>query len=561
MHKLGFAQKLWLPLVVSLVALLLVSVSAAWLSRQTRIDERKNDLINVAHVGLSIVEEYAALAKSGAMSDVDARKEALARLRDIRYGEDGYLLVIDSTPRMIMHPIKPATNGKLLADTADADGRHHYVSFAHVAQSPTGGFVDYVFPHPHSTETVGKIGYVVRYAPWDWIISTGAYVDDIDAAFMETLYVLGAVFVVLALVLASLVWIINRSILRTIGGDPRYAAQVAGAISEGDLTVAIDMRASRGDRNVNADSLLHVMQRMRDALTGTVRQIGAAADSVATGAREIATGSADLSVRTENQAASLEETAASMEEVTSMVRQTAEHAKTASQLAVKAAQIAGDGGGLVADAVATMRDISAASQRMVEIIAVIEGIAFQTNILALNAAVEAARAGEEGRGFAVVAAEVRSLAHRSAAAAKEVRELIGNAVSKVGSGAQLVEQAGGTIDGARDAIAQVTTLIQEIAAAASEQSSGIEQVNLAVTHMDTLTQENAALVEEAAAAAHSLTEQAVILQNALRAFRLREDDRGQARHRGAQGRAAGASAQGAAGPARHGDAADYAAAA
>ncbi|WP_083615476.1 methyl-accepting chemotaxis protein [Paraburkholderia sp. SOS3] len=542
MHKLGFAQKLWLPLVVSLVALLLVSVSAAWLSRQTRIDERKNDLINVAHVGLSIVEEYAALAKSGAIPEAQARKEALARLRDIRYGEDGYLLVIDSTPRMVMHPMKPATNGKLLAGIADADGRHHYVSFAQVAQSPNGGFVDYVFPHPHSTEAVDKIGYVVRYAPWDWIISTGAYVDDIDAAFMETLYVLGAVFVVLALVLASLVWMINRSILRTIGGDPRYAAQVAGAIAEGDLTVTIEMRANRTGYD---SSLLNVMQRMRDALTGTVRQIGAAADSVATGAREIATGSADLSVRTENQAASLEETAASMEEVTSMVRQTAEHAKTASQLAVKAAQIAGDGGNMVADAVATMRDISAASQRMVEIIAVIEGIAFQTNILALNAAVEAARAGEEGRGFAVVAAEVRSLAHRSAAAAKEVRELIGNAVGKVGSGAQLVEQAGGTIDGARDAIAQVTTLIQEIAAAASEQSSGIEQVNLAVTHMDTLTQENAALVEEAAAAAQSLTEQAVILQNALRAFHLHEDEVRHTQHRHASGRAAGTAAQGA----------------
>jgi methyl-accepting chemotaxis protein len=551
MHKLGFAQKLWLPLVVSLVALLLVSVSAAWLSRQTRIDERKNDLINVAHVGLSIVDEYAALAKSGAMPEADARKEALARLRDIRYGEDGYLLVIDSTPRMVMHPIKPALNGKPLAGSADADGRHHYVSFAKVAQSPDGGFVDYVFPHPHSTEAVGKIGYVVRYAPWDWIIATGAYVDDIDAAFMESLYLVGGVFIVLAIALASLVWMINRSILRTIGGDPRYAVQVAGAISQGDLTVAIEMRGPRARRGDDNDSLLHVMQRMRDALTGTVRQIGAAADSVATGAREIATGSADLSTRTENQAASLEETAASMEEVTSMVRQTAEHAKTASQLAVQAEQIAGNGGAMVADVVSTMRDISDASQRMVEIIAVIEGIAFQTNILALNAAVEAARAGEDGRGFAVVAAEVRSLAHRSAAAAKEVRELISNAVSKVGSGAQLVESAGGTIDEARTAIAKVTGLILEIAAAAAEQSSGIEQVNLAVTHMDTLTQENAALVEEAAAAAHSLTEQAVILQNALHAFRLREEARDVAQD--VRSRAAGTAA------AARGETAGYAA--
>jgi methyl-accepting chemotaxis protein len=204
------------------------------------------------------------------------------------------------------------------------------------------------------------------------------------------------------------------------------------------------------------------------------------------------------------------------------VRQTAEHARTASQLAVDAAQIASDGGALVAEAVTTMRDISGASQRMVEIIAVIEGIAFQTNILALNAAVEAARAGEEGRGFAVVAAEVRSLAHRSASAAKEVRALIGNAVGKVGSGAELVERAGSTIDGARAAIAKVSGVVQEIAAAAAEQSAGIEQVNHAVTQMDALTQENAALVEQAAAAAQSLTEQAVILQTAVRAFRLQE---------------------------------------
>jgi methyl-accepting chemotaxis protein len=209
-----------------------------------------------------------------------------------------------------------------------------------------------------------------------------------------------------------------------------------------------------------------------------------------------------------------------------MVRQTAEHARSASQLAVDAAQIASDGGALVAQAVTTMRDISGASHRMVEIIAVIEGIAFQTNILALNAAVEAARAGEQGRGFAVVAAEVRSLAHRSASAAKEVRELIGNAVGKVGNGTELVERAGGTIDGARAAIAKVSGVVQEIAAAASEQSAGIEQVNLAVTQMDGLTQQNAALVEQAAAAAQSLTEQAVILQNAVRAFRVQADEPG-----------------------------------
>jgi methyl-accepting chemotaxis protein len=518
MHKLSFKQKLWLPLIISLVALLTVSVSAAWQSRETRIEERKHDLTNVAHVGLSIVTEYATLAQSGALPEADARKQALERLRGIRYGEDGYFLVINSQPRMVMHPIKPALEGKDLAGSADADGRHHYVTFASVAQAPDGGFVDYVFPHPGAAQAVGKVGYVVRYAPWDWIIATGAYVDDIDAAFMESLWLIGAIFVAVSAVLVTLVTVTNRSIVRTVGGDPAYAVNVADAIASGDLTVAIRTRG--GDTS----SLLHVMQRMRDALTDTIRQIKHASDNVACGANEIANGNADLSSRTESQAASLQETASSMEQMTAMVRQTADNARTASELAAGAANIANRGSDMITQAVAAMKDISSESGRMVEIIATIEGIAFQTNILALNAAVEAARAGEQGRGFAVVASEVRSLAQRSATAAKEIRELISHAVNSVGSGATLVENTGSTIDKARDAIMRVTGVVQEIAAAAVEQSAGIDQVNLAVTQMDSMTQQNAALVEQAAAAAQSLKEQAMSLQRAAAAFQV--DDAG-----------------------------------
>ena len=285
---LSFKQKLWLPLIISLVALLAVSVSAAWQSRETRIEERKHDLTNIAHVGLSIVTEYAALVQSGALPEADARKQALERLRGVRYGEDGYFLVINSKPQMVMHPIKPALEGKDLVDSADADGRHHYVTFASAAQAPDGGFVDYVFPHSGaaSTQAVGKIGYVVRYAPWDWIIATGAYVDDIDAAFMQSLWLIGAIFVAVSAVLVTLVAVTNRSIARTVGGDPAYAANVADAIASGDLTVAI--RTRDGDTS----SLLHVMQRMRDALTGTICQIKHASDNVACGANEIANGNA-----------------------------------------------------------------------------------------------------------------------------------------------------------------------------------------------------------------------------------------------------------------------------
>ena len=207
MHRLSFSQKLWLPLLVSLIALLVVSVSAAWLSRQTRIEERKNDLVNVAHIGLSAsLTEYAALARSGTLSEAAGPPAGARALRDIRYGEDGYFLVINSKPRMVMHPIKPAMNGKDLSGRADADGRHHYVTFASVAQAPQGGFVDYVFRirRMHAGQAVDKIGYVVRYAPWDWIIATGAYVDDIDAAFQaRRCYASAGVFRVLAVLLCA----------------------------------------------------------------------------------------------------------------------------------------------------------------------------------------------------------------------------------------------------------------------------------------------------------------------------------------------------------------------
>ena len=516
MNKLSFMQKLWLPLVISLIALLLVAVFGAYQGRQIKIEERKNDLVNVANVGMSIVKEYASLAQSGALSKAEAQKQALDRLRSIRYGDDGYFLVIDSIPTMVMHPIKPALVGHNMADSSDTDGQLHYVSFARAAQSPNGGFVNYLFPHVKHNEAVPKIGYVLRFQPWDWILSTGAYVDDIDAGFMRSLYQIGGLFLATALFLFILVSATNRSLLQTIGADPHYVANVANTIASGDLSIYIETHTA------HPASLIHAMGRMQLALTDTVGQIKASANSVATATKEIAAGNINLSQRTEKQAASLEETAASMKEITATVRQTADHAQQASELAATAAYVANASGDAVSDVIRTMCGVAGESKQMVDIIAVIEGIAFQTNILALNAAVEAARAGERGRGFAVVASEVRLLAQRSAGAAKDIRGLIQRSVTKVGEGSRLAEKAGATMRQAQEAIGRLAIIVQAIAMAAAEQSAGIDQVKIAVTQMDEVTQQNAALVQQAAAAAQSLEEQARKLLASVSTFRIDE---------------------------------------
>ena len=292
---------------------------------------------------------------------------------------------------------------------------------------------------------------------------------------------------------------------------------VLGALSQGDLTQQMsgnytgDFARMKTDANATVDQLMQI-----------ITQIKVATDTINTAAKEISSGNSDLSARTEQQAASLEETASSMEELTSTVKQNAENAKQANQLAMGASDVARKGGQVVSEVVTTMSAINESSKKIVDIISVIDGIAFQTNILALNAAVEAARAGEQGRGFAVVAAEVRSLAQRSAGAAKEIKTLIGDSVEKVGNGAKLVDQAGKTMEEIVTSVKRVTDIMAEISAASQEQSQGIEQVNQTITQMDEVTQQNAALVEEASAAARSLEEQAGGLSHSVSLFKLEE---------------------------------------
>jgi methyl-accepting chemotaxis protein len=304
---------------------------------------------------------------------------------------------------------------------------------------------------------------------------------------------------------------ITRSITRPLARAVTMAETVAG----GDLTGSFSL-----ERRDEIGDLMRAMQAMNDGLAKVVAEVQEGSRTIAAGSTEIASGNLDLSARTEQQASALEETAASMEELTSTVRHNADNATQANQMAQAASQVAARGGEIVSQVVDTMGAIDNSSRKIVDIIGVIDGIAFQTNILALNAAVEAARAGEQGRGFAVVASEVRNLAQRSATAAREIKALIGDSVTQVDKGTSLVQQAGATIEEVVASVARVADIMAEITAASREQSAGINQVNVAITQMDQVTQQNAALVEEAAAAASSMQEQSARLEELMRGFRI-----------------------------------------
>ena len=343
------------------------------------------------------------------------------------------------------------------------------------------------------------------------IVTAGTDARDTALNARNTLIGLGVAALLLA---AALGWLITRSLLRELGGEPRTAADVARAVAGGDFTQPIAVKD--GDTT----SLMAQLAAMKDGLAQVVSQVRRGSESVAMASSEIAQGNQDLSARTESQASALEETAASMEQLGATVRQNADSASQANALARSASDVAVRGGEVVGQVVQTMKGINESSQRIADIIGVIDGIAFQTNILALNAAVEAARAGEQGRGFAVVASEVRSLAGRSAEAAKEIKQLISASVERVEQGSAMADQAGETMTEVVQSIRRVTDLMGEINAASSEQASGVAQVGEAVTQMDQATQQNAALVEEMAAAAGSLSSQAQELVQAVAVFKL-----------------------------------------
>jgi methyl-accepting chemotaxis protein len=516
MSKLSLNAKLWTILALMWLGLLLLGGWAAWSTRGVMLQERKAALKSDVEIGASVIKDYAAKVASGELTLADAQQQAKARLLPMRFTPDGYFVVYDADFKTLVHS-NPKIVGRNLKDNKDTDGRLYIQEQARTLQADGEAFTQYSFIRPGATVAEPKMSYAIYFKPWNWTLFTGVSIASVDAQFYAEVRKMLIYLSVIGAALTALTMMVIRSVRGSLGGEPAYAAEIAEKIADGDLDLHIEVN------HKDTTSMLFMMRRMQENLAATIIRIRQGTDSINTGAGEIAAGNLDLSSRTEQQAASLEETASSMEELTATVKQNADNARQAGQLAQSASDIAERGGEVVGQVVQTMQGITESSRKIADIIGVIDGIAFQTNILALNAAVEAARAGEQGRGFAVVASEVRSLAQRSAQAAKEIKGLIGDSVERVGTGSALVERAGSTMDEVVDAVKRVTDIMGEISAASEEQSHGIMQINQAVVQMDQVTQQNAALVEQAAAAAGSLEAQAHKLKEAVAIFRVADD--------------------------------------
>ena len=512
--KLSFRTKLYLPLVLSWLCLSVMAILHVYESNTQRLEERKIALRFATDVGMSTVKEYAELASSGAMSVAEAQQQALKRLKSMRYGKDGYYTVVDSAPKMLMHPVKAELIGKDLSDFKDTNGTYLYRNVAAIAKASGEGWVEYVWPkpgNPDQQQVFPKGAYVLTYKPWDWTFMTGLYMDDLHDAFVGDLWRAVVFLAICGVILSTIVLLVLRNITRSI----RQAVSAADAVAGGDLTHRITIEGKD-----EIAQLMSSLDRMQQGLANVVSEVRQGTDAIAAASSQIAQGNLDLSARTEQQVASLDKTTASMETLAGTVRENGEYARQANTLALSASDVATHGGTIVSQVVTTMASINASSTKIVDIISVIDGIAFQTNILALNAAVEAARAGEQGRGFAVVAAEVRNLAQRSAAAARDVKTLISDSVATVEAGSKLVGEAGSTMDDIVASVKRVTDIIGEIADAGQAQQVELKQINDTILDMDSTMQQNAALVEEAASASASLHTQAHNLTGAVSLFKL-----------------------------------------
>jgi methyl-accepting chemotaxis protein len=510
-RNLGFAAK---ALILSLTFLVPLVLLVGWLlktnadeSMRARMDATRQH-VEVAH---GIVEWAYAQETGGHLSHEAAQATAMQAVKQLRYDTKEYFWINDMQPRMVMHPFKPELDGKDLGAMKDPNGLALFKAMVDTVRREGKGFVAYQWPKPGSDKPVDKISYVSGFEPWGWVIGSGVYVGDLREA-MEVQVAWAGGVVVSVLLFAGYLFL---SFYRVMDGGLKETRRHLSAMAQGDLTSS----PSPWGRDEAAHLMLD-LRNMQQSLIAVVQRVRHSCDEILHSSGEVATASMDLSARTERAASHLETAAASMGDILATVNSGARLTEEATQVARHNAEVAADGGRVMREVITTMDGIRGSSSRISEIISTIDGIAFQTNILALNAAVEAARAGDQGRGFAVVASEVRVLAQRSAEAARQIKRLIDESVAQVEAGTGIVQRAGSTIDEIVLASQRVDRLLGEIATGARTQGAGITRIGTAVTELETMTQQNAALVEETAAASAAMNEQAHGLVEEVSHFHL-----------------------------------------
>lgn len=512
MRNLSFT---WKALVISLAFLVPVLVTLAWLMYDEAglmYKARQDATRQHVEVAYSVLEWAYSQEKSGALPREQAQAIAKTAVAGMRYDKQEYFWINDMQPRVIMHPINTKLDGQDVSNFKDPTGFALFQGFVRQVRQEGKGFVPYMWPKPGSDEPVEKISYVMGFEPWGWVIGSGIYVDDLRQASLQQVQ-FASVVVVLGLLIPAYLFI---GFYRVNRGGLLVISQHLDELSHGDLRNCPEKPWGHDE----PAQLILNMQNLYKSLNHLINRVRYGAAELQTASREISSASQDLSARTESSAAALEEQASAMEQMNATVAATASTVSEAAQFASNNAQTAQHGGEIITKVVGTMEGIHTSSAKINDIIGVIDGIAFQTNILALNAAVEAARAGEQGRGFAVVASEVRQLAQRSAAAAKEIKDLITSSVEQINDGTQVVREAGTTMTELVSNAQQISLLLGNIATASREQSVGVEQVDRSVQELDRSTQQNAALAEQTTAAAESLKRQAELLHEEISTFQV-----------------------------------------
>ncbi len=491
MH-LRIRTKLWLLVGVALLGVITLALYSLFTLHKSLLEDRELKTRSLVESAYTLLEYYGKQAESGRISRAQAQQNAIAAIMELRYEGKEYFWINDQQ-RVIAHPFSQEMINKPLSDIRDVNGKAFMLDLAQRG----GGTVHYYWKRPNSNELVPKISFGKYYQPWGWIVASGIYVDDVDEVFRQQ----AMIFSTFAVILLGLLALLSMIVIRNLDRGMSDAIQVANHLANGNLAVNINTQ-----HHDEIGLLNQALSNMVSKLAKTIGSVYHSTDLLSSASKQISATAQSISQATSEQAASVEESSASLEEMTASIHQNAENAKVTDDMATKAAHEASEGGDAVKETAQAMRQIA-------DRIGIIDDIAYQTNLLALNAAIEAARAGEHGKGFAVVAAEVRKLAERSQVAAQEISELATSSVS-------MAERAGTLLDQIVPSIGKTSDLVQEIAAASHEQSSGVQQINVAIGQLNQVTQQNASASEELAATAEELQAQAEHLHNTVSFFRL-----------------------------------------